>query len=137
MLKHSVVESLTHSIPKIITFCLFLPNIPTYYENIIPFLFSSTTLCLIFHHYDSNKIQVSLSVKDKIVISTITYKQLDGINYFKVDSNCDGFKRQVLEICNKPNEVLKQYANQGSLVKKMFSTEVWNKTMTDIENYSK
>ena len=74
---------------------------------------------------------------NKIVISTITYKQLDGINYFKVDSNCDGFKRQVLEICNKPNEVLKQYANQGSLVKKMFSTEVWNKTMTDIENYSK
>ena len=74
---------------------------------------------------------------NRIVISTITYKQLDGINYFKVYSNCDAFKRQVLEICNKPNEVLKQYANQGSLVKKMFSTEVWNKTMTDIENWSK
>lgn len=75
MLKHSV-ESLTHSIPKIITFCLFLSNIPSQCENIIPFLFSSTTLCLIFHHYDSNKIQVSLSIKDKIVISTnivVTY----------------------------------------------------------------
>jgi hypothetical protein len=30
-----------------------------------------------------------------------------------------------------------QYANQGALVAKMFSTEVWNKTMTEIENYSK
>ena len=75
MLKY-ITESLTHSIPKIITFCLFLPNIPTYYENIIPFLFSSTTLCLIFHHYDSNKIKVDLSIKDKIVILTniiVTY----------------------------------------------------------------
>lgn len=74
---------------------------------------------------------------NRIVISTIAYKQLDEIKYFKVDSNCDAFKRQVLEICTKPNEVLMQYANQGALVTKMFSTEVWNKTMIDIENYSK
>jgi hypothetical protein len=74
---------------------------------------------------------------NRIVISTIAYKQLDEIKYFKVDSNCDAFKRQVSEICSKPNEVLMQYANQGALVTKMFSTEVWNKTMTDIENYSK
>lgn len=72
---------------------------------------------------------------NRIVISTITYKQINGIRYFKVDSDCDTFKRQILEICNTPNEVLKQYANQGGLVKKMYSTEVWNKTMTDIENY--
>jgi hypothetical protein len=74
---------------------------------------------------------------NRIVISTIAYKQLDEIKYFKVDSNCDVFMRQVLEICNKPNEVLMEYANQGALVTKMFSTEVWNKTITDIENYSK
>ncbi len=74
---------------------------------------------------------------NRIVISTIAYKQLDAIKYFKVDSNCDAFKRHVSEIFNKPNEVLMQYANQGALVTKMFSTEVWNKTMTDIENYSK
>ena len=35
------------------------------------------------------------------------------------------------------NNFLKQYANQGNIVKKMFNTEVWNKTMTDIENFSK
>lgn len=74
---------------------------------------------------------------NRIVMSTIAYKQLDEIKYFKVDSNCDAFKRQVSEICSKPNEVLMQYANQGALVTKMFSTEVWNKTMTDIENYNK
>ena len=74
---------------------------------------------------------------NRIVISTIAYKQLGELKYFKVDSNCSIFKRQILEICNKPNEVLMQYANQGALVTKMFSTEVWNNTMTDLEKYSK
>jgi hypothetical protein len=74
---------------------------------------------------------------NRIVISTIAYKQLDGIKYFKVDSNCEAFERQISEICSKPNEVLMQYANQGALVTNMFSAEVWNKTMTDIENYRK
>ncbi len=74
---------------------------------------------------------------NRIVISTIAYKQLDGVNYFKVDSNGDTFKRQVEEICNKPNGVLMQYANQSTLVTKLFGTDVWNNTMTDIENYSK
>lgn len=74
---------------------------------------------------------------NRIVISTITYTQLDGINYFKVDSNCDAFKRQILEICNKPNKILKKYANQGDNVKKKFSNKVWNNVMTNIENSSK
>jgi hypothetical protein len=73
----------------------------------------------------------------RIVVSTIAYKQLDGIKYFKVDSNYDAFKRQLSEICSKPNEVLMQYANQGDLVAKMFSTDVWYKKMNDIENYRK
>lgn len=76
-------------------------------------------------------------LRNRILISTISYKQIDDLNYFKVDSNCDTFKRQVLEICNMSNNFLKQYANQGNIVKKMFNTEVWNKTMTDIENFSK
>ena len=74
---------------------------------------------------------------NRIVVSTIAYKQLDGIKYFKVDSNYDAFKRQVSEICSKPHEVLMQYANQGDLVAKMFSTDVWYKKMNDIENYRK
>lgn len=74
---------------------------------------------------------------NRIVISTIAYKQLDGIKYFKVNSNCENFKEQVLKICNMPNEDLILYANQSGIVTEMFSTEVWNKTMTDIENYSK
>jgi hypothetical protein len=74
---------------------------------------------------------------NRIVISTIAYKQLDEIKYFKVDSNCDVFMSQVSEICSNPDEFLMEYANQGALVANMFSTEVWNKTMTVIENYSK
>lgn len=74
---------------------------------------------------------------NRIVISTIAYEQLDGIKYFKVDSNCENFKEQVLKICNMPYEDLILYANQNGIVREKFSTEVWNKTMTDIENYSK
>lgn len=71
---------------------------------------------------------------NRIVVSTMKYEQLDGIKYLKVDSNCEAFKSQVSEICSKPNEDLMEYANQGDLVTKMFSTEVWNETMKDIEN---
>jgi hypothetical protein len=74
---------------------------------------------------------------NRIVISTIDYKQLDEIKYVKVDMNCDAFMKQVSEISRKPHEVLMQYANQGALVSKMFSTEVWNKNIAEIENYSK
>jgi hypothetical protein len=73
----------------------------------------------------------------RIVVSTIAYKQLDGIKYFKVDSNCEAFKKQVLKICNMPNEDLMQYANQTDIVRELFSTKVWSKTMNDIENYRK
>lgn len=76
-------------------------------------------------------------LNNRIVISTIYYKQLGGIKYFKVDSNCEKIKRQILEICNKPNKILKKYANQASFLKKILSTEVWSNKMTDIENYSK
>lgn len=74
---------------------------------------------------------------NRIVISTISYKQLDGIKYFKVNSNYESFKDQILKICNMPNEDLMQYANQTNIVREMFSTEVWNETMKDIENNRK
>ena len=74
---------------------------------------------------------------NRIVISTISYKQLEGIKYFKVDSNCEELKKQVLKICNMSNKNLMQYANQTGIVREMFSTKVWNKIMADIENYRK
>jgi hypothetical protein len=74
---------------------------------------------------------------NRIVISTIAYKQLEGIKYFKVDSNCEELKKQVLKICNMSNKNLMQYANQTGIVREMFSTKVWNKIMADIENYRK
>lgn len=74
---------------------------------------------------------------NRIVISTIAYKQLDGVKYFKVDSNLEVFKKQILKISNMSNEDLMQYANQNTTVREKFSTAVWNRTMTDIENYKK
>ncbi len=74
---------------------------------------------------------------NRIVISTISYKQLEGIKYFEVDSNCEELKKQVLKICNMSNKNLMQYANQTGIVREMFSTKVWNKIMTDIDNYRK
>ncbi|ANQ47870.1 glycosyltransferase family 4 protein [Flammeovirga sp. MY04] len=71
---------------------------------------------------------------NRIVISTIAYKQLDGIKYFKVDSSSELFKKQIENICNLPTEEQLQYANQTEDVQEMFSTKVWNKIMADIEN---
>lgn len=74
---------------------------------------------------------------NRIVISTIAYKQLDDLKYFIVDSNYDAFKRQVSDICGLPKNILMQYANQGPFLTQLFGTEVWNKAMIEIENYSR
>ncbi|MDC3252266.1 hypothetical protein OAU18_00940 [Schleiferiaceae bacterium] len=74
---------------------------------------------------------------NRIVISTMSYQQLDGIKYFSIDSSLESLKHQILKISQMPSEDLLWYANQSRSVREMFSPDVWNKAMTDIENYSK
>lgn len=70
---------------------------------------------------------------NRIVVSTIDYKQLTGVRYFKVGSNPDVFKENLQQLVGMDNLQLLNYANQGKRVEELFSTEVWNRTMSGIE----
>lgn len=73
---------------------------------------------------------------NRIVISTIEYRQIDGIRYFKVDSELETFVAQIGKITGLPTSELMQYANQGKRVIEMFNTKVWNKAMSKVEKKS-
>lgn len=72
---------------------------------------------------------------NRIIISTIEYKQLEGIKYYKIDSGVEWFMSSIDSISSLSKGTLMQYANQGKEVAEMFGTKVWNDAMTKIENY--
>lgn len=71
---------------------------------------------------------------NRIIISTIEYKQIDNIKYFKVTSQQEFFKQHIDAIAQMSSKFLMEYANQGKKVAEMFSTKVWNETMEMIES---
>lgn len=70
---------------------------------------------------------------NRIVVSTIQYKQLDGINYLIVPSEIKNLIKFINQISSLDEVSLLEYANQGVKVTEMFSTKVWIKTMSEIE----
>lgn len=70
---------------------------------------------------------------NRVIVSTIEYKQLEGIKYFKSTSQQEFFKQHIYAIVHMSERALMEYANQGKKVAKMFSTNVWNETMHKIE----
>lgn len=70
---------------------------------------------------------------NKIIISTIHYPQLDGLNYFEVPSDNEGFKESIQIITNLADTELGRYANQADKVKGMFNPDVWLKQIQKIE----
>ena len=71
---------------------------------------------------------------NRIVISTIEYRQLNGINYLFAPSEARSFMQFVENLFPKDKDSLLKYANQGKMMSKLFSTKVWNETMGRIEN---
>lgn len=71
---------------------------------------------------------------NRIIVSTIEYKQLVGIKYLKVISQQESFKQHIEGIAHMSEQSLLDYANQGKKVAEKFSTKVWNETMEMIEN---
>ena len=70
---------------------------------------------------------------NRIIISTIHYPQLDGIKYFEVGSNLDGFMKDIQSISRIDDSELLLYANQSDIVKEKFNVRVWNEWMKKIE----
>ena len=95
----------------------------------VPFSSAPENLC----NFPSKVIEALLY--NRIVISTIHYPQLDGINYFEVSADKEMFKQQIRQIATMDDADLLRYANQGQKVIERYNTERWNEVMTQIENY--
>ena len=70
---------------------------------------------------------------NRIIVSTLHYEQLNGIKYFEVPANTEGFIKAIEYIANLGENDLISYANQSEMVKTMFNTTVWEKTIRKIE----
>ena len=68
---------------------------------------------------------------NRIIVSTIGYPQLEGINYIQIDAN--DLENRLNCICKMEKNQLLSYANESNKVKKMFSTDVWDNTMNKLE----
>lgn len=71
---------------------------------------------------------------NRIVISTLHYKQLDGVKYFEATSDSEMFINNLREIVSLPHSELLSYANQGDSIRQRFSCNVWKDCMIKIEN---
>lgn len=71
---------------------------------------------------------------NRIVLSTLHYRQLDGIRYFKISANTMGLVDDLRRITAKDESELMGYANQSGEVKTRFGCDVWKRWMTKIEN---
>lgn len=74
---------------------------------------------------------------NKIIISTIHYNQLDGINYFEVPASEDDFINAIKEIAAKSDEELLLYANQAEKTAKLFNTNRWKSAIEKIEGFKR
>lgn len=72
---------------------------------------------------------------NRIVISTIHYPQLGGIDYFEVAAEKEQFKQEIRRIAAMEDTKLLQYANQEQKVIERFNTGKWNEIMSKIENF--
>lgn len=70
---------------------------------------------------------------NRIIVSTLHYEQLGDIKYFEVPSDETEFIDAIKQIVQKPGNELLFYANQSREVKRMFSVEVWNRVMSELE----
>lgn len=71
---------------------------------------------------------------NRIVISTLHYKQLDGVKYFEVAADKEMFINNLREIVSLPHNELLNYANQADDVHHRFGCEVWKRQLERIES---
>ena len=111
------------------------------YEEYL-YILHSTSFLLSTRNPDSPENQCNFPSKiieallhNRIIISTIHYPQLDGVKYLETKSNLQDFVKSIRIITEMPEESLIEYANQSETIKELFSTEVWNLTMSTIERH--
>lgn len=70
---------------------------------------------------------------NRIIVSTIQYKQLSGLKFFFVSSEELKLRNQLSEILNMDTYELIQYANQSNFAKSMFNPNRWAEIMSELE----
>lgn len=113
VLKYSEYQDLLHSV----SFQLSLRN-PLWADNTCNF---------------PSKIIEAL-LHNRGVVSTMSYEQIEGINYIKTERTVKGFIKTLNDIANMDDTEWFKYVNQGTKVSGMFSTIIWNKEMKLIES---
>lgn len=71
---------------------------------------------------------------NRIVISTIDYPQLEGINFILAGSDKESFKASIKKIFDMDQAEIMSYANQQQTIHQKFNAEKWNQIMTQIES---
>lgn len=69
---------------------------------------------------------------NRIIVSTLHYPQLKGINYLEVKAN--NLKEELKQVTNMSDATLLRYANQSAQVRHKFNTGVWQRTIEKIES---
>lgn len=123
------------------------PNI--IYHGVLPFdayvdLLHSVTFQLSLRNPDWNDNQCNFPSKiieallhNRIVISTIHYSQIEGINYIETERSAEAFANTLKQILSMRDDELMNYANQSEVIISRFKPGVWNEWMTKIENQSR
>ena len=100
----------------------------------IPFLLSTRNPACPENQCNFPSKIIEALLHNRIVISTLHYRQLDGVRYLEVSSDKERLKVDLQKISAMPEAELLLYANQAETVKERFSCEVWNKAIIKIEN---
>lgn len=101
--------------------------------NRIPFSFNTRKPTALENQCNFPSKIIEALCHNRIVISTIKYPQLDGLNYFFVASDKESFKSDIRRIASMPQAELLDYANQGDKATELFSADKWFEKMSELE----
>lgn len=96
-----------------------------------PFLLSTRNPLYSEHQCNFPSKIIEGLLHNRIIISTMHYPQLTGINYFTISTSINDFVLQIKAILNETD--IMSYANQADLVRQKFSATIWANTIKQIE----
>lgn len=101
--------------------------------KVVPFLLSTRNPKVPENQCNFPSKVIEALLYNRIVISTIHYKQLKGINYFEVSDDVEPLVEDIRRIVSIDSCELLKYANQSYKVKELFGVDVWKRKMEQIE----
>lgn len=141
--KLNITGNLSHN-PALIKRISEIPNV-SYLgmlskEDYMELLDSSTAFILSTRNpsYPENKCNFPSKIieglfHNKGVVSTISYLQIEGIDYITTGSSVNDIKKTIKKIVSMSDTQISAYINQGKKISEMFSIKVWKNVIEEIE----